>query len=285
MILITGANGHLGGLIIDSLLAKKTGKSIAALVRTEEKGAALKAKGVELRIGDYTDKAALAQAVKGIDTLLLISSGSLENRVQQHANVIDAAKEAGVGQILYTSITKPSANSKFVSGIDHFHTEKLLVDSGIAYTILRDTFYFEVFPMFLADSLQTGKWFYPSKGAKLNLASRVDMADAVANVLADPEPHRNKTYDLASPVSYTLSEVGEIIAKASGKPFTYVDVTLPDYTDALRGAGVPAEQIPFITVIAEAITLGELDQASTDLEQLLGHEPKQLSEFIGGLVK
>jgi len=285
MILITGANGHLGDLTIKFLDGKIPSDQIAALVRTAEKGEALKAKGIDVRLGDYADKASLKAALAGIDTLLLISSGSLEDRVGQHKNVIEAAKEAGVKQILYTSVVKPSAESKFVPGIDHFYTEVALKESGIAYTMLRNTFYFEVLPMFLADSLVSGNWFYPSNGAKINLASRIDMAEAIANILANPAGHANKIYDLAAPVSHTLAEVGELIAKATGKPFTYHDIPVDAYKDALTKAGVPAGQLPFIVGIAEAITLSELDQPSMDLESLIGKKPLELGAFVATLVK
>src|SRR5688500_17019474 len=130
MILVTAATGHLGTATIDYLLQKKVPASqIAGLVRDEKKAAGLAAKGISLRIGDYHDAASLQAAFKGIDTLVFISSGSLQDRVAQHKNVVDAAKASGVQHIIYTSVLKASEKLKFVPGIDHYHTENFLKES------------------------------------------------------------------------------------------------------------------------------------------------------------
>src|SRR5690625_1971065 len=161
MLLITGANGNLGSLTIDFLLKKDPSADIAGLVRSEEKGSDIRAKGVEIRVGDYTDYDSVRAAMSGIDTLLLISSDSLEDRVKQHENAINAAKQAGVQQIFYTSIVQADKLLGPLSP-DHHETEKLLKASGIPYTIYRNTFYGEFLPLFMGPALETGEWYFPS---------------------------------------------------------------------------------------------------------------------------
>ncbi|WP_441001480.1 NAD(P)H-binding protein, partial [Fodinibius sp. SL11] len=209
MILITGANGHLGSQTIDFLLENNPDSDIAGLVRSEEKGAELKEKGVELRIGDYTDYPSIEKAVEGIDRLLLISSSTLEGRTDQHNNVIQAAKEAGVEQIFYTSIVEADKELSPLSP-DHAATEKLIKNSGISYTIYRNAFYMEFLPLFLGDALETGHWAFPSDGNAINLALRSEMAEALANGLANAEQHKNSIYEITSAQAYTLDEIADL---------------------------------------------------------------------------
>src|SRR5699024_6805363 len=148
----TGANGNLGSLTINYLLEKDTDADIAGLVRSEEKGADLKEKGVEPRIGDYTDYSSMQKATEGIETLLLVSTSTMENRHQQHANAIKAAKEAGVNHIFYTSLIQAD-NLKSPLSSDHYETEKSLKEAGVDYTIFRNTFYMEFLPMYLGNAI------------------------------------------------------------------------------------------------------------------------------------
>src|SRR5690625_2470034 len=257
MILITGANGHLGSQTIDFLLEKNPDANIAGLVRSEEKGAELKKKGVELRVGDYVDYSSIEKAVEGIDTLLLISTATMENRARQHNNVIEAAREAGVKQIFYTSLVQADKKLSPLSA-DHDETEKLIKDSGIAYTIYRNTFYAEFFPMFLGNALETGEWILPSDGNKINLALRSEMAEALANGLSDPAKHKNEVYEITSGNDYTLDELAEILSEASGKEIIYTDVSVSDFEQMLEEIGLPEDQIAGSVMTAKTVSSGAL---------------------------
>jgi NAD(P)H dehydrogenase (quinone) len=282
MILVTGANGHLGKLTIDFLLKKISASSVAALVRDTTKAADLT---VSSRIGDYSDYASLVQAFKGVDTLVLVSSGSLENRVQQHNNAINAAKENGVKHIIYTSMMNTSEQSKFTAGIDHFHTEASLKKSGISYTILRNTFYAEVITMLAGDALTSGNWYFAGGTAKANFASRKDMAEALANVAVDPSAHKDKIYEIASGKTYSLAEVAGIVSKITGKPVTYTAISLEDQAAGMRQAGVPEVVIGLIGSIAETISNGEIDFVYPALEGLLKRKPLGLEEALTEILK
>ena len=279
MILITGVNGHLGSEIINFLRKSNSDASIAGLVRSEEKARSLEKRGVEIRIGDYRDANSIKKAMKGIKILLLISSSTIENRVGQHKNVINAAKEEGVKQIFYTSMLRAD---KLLSPLnaDHYETEKILINSGIPYTIHRHTFYTGFFPVILGNALETGEWVFPGNGKTLNFAFRTDMAEALARNLIEPENHQKKVYEITSLKAYTFKEYAEMISRFSGKELTYIDLPIEDFTERLKKAGMPDDVIALNTIVAETIAGGALDFTSDDLENLLGRKPKETSVFL-----
>lgn len=279
MILITGATGHFGSAAIDFLLNKSPSLKVAALVRDEKKGENLTRKGVELRIGDYFDYSSLVEAFKGVNKLGFVSSSNLGNRILQHTNVINAAKQTGVKHIFYTSIVKASPNTKFFPGLDHFKTEELIKDSGIIYTFLRNTFYMDTLPESLNAALKRGVWAFPTNSTRSNYAARIDMAEAFANVIYT-EGHENKIYEITSNEAYTNNEIIGIVNKLLGKEIKYVDISIDNLIEGLKKAGTPAPVVKTIVSIAEAISDGELDVVDDSLEKLLERKPLSLEEFL-----
>src|SRR5687768_10377598 len=274
MILVTAATGHLGTATIDYLLKKNVPASqIAGLVRDEKKAEGLSAKGISLRKGDYHDAASLQTAFQGIDTLVFISSGSIHDRVAQHKNVVDAAKANGVKNVIYTSVLKASESLKFLPAIDHYHTETFLKESGIAYTVFRNTFYIEVLPMLLGGALENGQWYYAAGNAKANFAARTDMAEALANVAASPASHANKIYEIAGNQSYTFHEIADVLSQVTGKTIMYIPIPLEALKEGMKQAGVPEAYIPMYASIAEGISVGDLDSKDAALEKLLQRKP------------
>lgn len=285
MILVTAASGHLGTATIDYLLKKDLPAGhIAGLVRDEQKAAALSAKGVQLRKGDYFDAASLEKAFQGIDTLVFISSGSIEDRVSQHRNVVNAAQKSGVKHIIYTSVLKASDTLKFFPGIDHYHTEAMLKQAGIPYTFFRNTFYVEVLPMLFGGALESGQWYYAAGNAKANFAARTDMAEAIANVAANPTPHANKIYEITSNQSYSFNEIAGVISKAVGKTVSYIPIPLEALREEMKQAGVPEAYIPMYASIADGIAAGELDAVDGSLEKLLQRKPVDLATYLPKLL-
>ncbi len=279
MILVTGANGHLGSQTIDFLLDKVSASNIAGLVRSKEKGAQLKEKSVELRIGDYTDYPSIQEAVKNIDQLLLISSSTIKGRVSQHENVIKAAAEADVDHIFYTSMLHADQKLSPMAE-DHAQTEQLIKDSQLTYSIFRHTFYTEFLPLFMGNALETGQWAFPSDGNKINLAYRTEMAQALANGLANPDNHENNIYEITSSKAYTLNEIAEMVTEAAGKKITYNDVSVSDFKSTLEEIGLPEEQIAISVLTAQTFVNGALDFTHNDLEKLLGSKPTGVETFI-----
>ena len=279
MILVTGATGNFGRAAIDFLLAKRDSETVAALARDLKKADDLKAKGVDVRQGDYFSFDSLVKAFEGVEKLLFVSSNDLTDRVGQHANVINAAKAAGVKHIVYTSILNPPEKPHFTASLDHIETEKLLQNSGIAYTILRNAFYFETIPMFLGNVLETGQLVFPAGDARISHASRIDMAEAAANVLTSAG-HENKIYEIGANGSFSFVDLADALSDLAGRRIEYVDIPLADFKAGLIENKTPEPLIEIITGIAEAVRNNELNFPSADLENLLGRKLLTLKEFL-----
>lgn len=280
MILITGANGHLGGATIDFLLKKNPNAKIKALVRSEEKGKDLKAKGVEIAIGDYLNYDSLPDAMEGAETILLISSSTLSNRYSQHANAIKAAKESGVRHIVYTSFLKANPDSKFSAGIDHFKTEELIKNSGMSYTIMRNTYYADFLPNIIGNAVETGAIFYSAGNAKVNFALRSEMAEANAVVLSNPSAHKNKVYEITSASKYSFEEIAEFLSELTGKQIKYVDIPVEMLKENIMKSGLPEEVADLMGSIAESMKAGEFDFVDSTLENIIGRKPADLKDFL-----
>ena len=283
MILITGATGHFGKATIDSLLKKGVpANTIAALVRDEAKAADLKAKGIIIRKGDYNDYASLVKAFTGVDKLLLVSGNELAQRGEQQVSAVKAATEAGVKHILYTSFLRKDESAQspiaFVS-LSHLSTEAAIKASGIPYTILQNSLYADVLPMFMGEKvLQTGI-FFPAAEGRTSFATRADMAEATANILTS-EGHANKEYAIANTVNYSLQDAAAYLSELSGKEITFFSPSQEVYAETLTKAGVPAEYIGLFAGFSAAIAQGEFDATTADLEKLLGRKPTTLKDYF-----
>jgi NAD(P)H dehydrogenase (quinone) len=283
MILVTGATGHFGKATIDHLLKKGIPPhTIAALVRDEAKATELKVKGIQIRRGDYNNYASLQSAFTGIDKLLLVSGNDLQDRLKQQQNAVKAAREAGVKHILYTSFARRNETdtSPIASvGKSHLETENLIKASGIPYTLLLNSLYTDVLPMFFGEQvLQTGI-FLPAGNGKATFATRNDMAEAAANILIG-HGHENKIYTIGNTESYSLQDAARILQEITGKPIAYVNPTAAEYIRALTEAGVPEAYISIFAGFSEAIKQGEFETAGNDLEKLLGRKPATLHDYL-----
>lgn len=280
MILVTGANGHLGGSTIDFLLKNNLDVKIRALVRSEEKGRELKNKGVELTFGDYLDYDSLVNAMKNIESLLLVSSSTLGNRHAQHLNVIRAAKQVGIRHIVYTSVLKASPNSKFTVGLDHIKTEEEIKACGINYTIMRNTHYTDFLPNITGNAIESRAIYYSAGNAKINFALRMGMAEANAVVISNIIDHKNKIYEITSRTVYSFADMAEIISQITGKEIKYVDIPTEVLKTNIIKAGMPNEVAELMVSIAESMKAGEFDYCDPALENLLGRKPVDLKEFL-----
>jgi NAD(P)H dehydrogenase (quinone) len=281
MILVTGATGHFGAATIDFLLKKVPANQIAALVRDESKAGALKEKGIAIRVGNYHDYNSLVQAFKGIDKVLLVSSNDFNDRSGQQINAINAAKEAGVKYFAYTSVSTNAPSSSVISFVvdAHIATANHLKASGLTYALLNNNLYADVLPMFLGDKvLETGVYL-PAGEGRVPFATRLDMAEAAANILSGTG-HDNKEYNIAADVTYSFADVAQILSKLAGKQVTYVDAPKDAFIDALTKAGVPAEYIGITAGFSDAIKHNEFDLAGTELEKLLGRKVTTLESYL-----
>jgi NAD(P)H dehydrogenase (quinone) len=280
-IVVTAATGHLGRLVIDELLQRVPAADVVAVARNAEKAADLAARGVEVRIADYNDTAALAKAFGTGDTVLLIS-GIEPNRLAQHQSIIDTAKEAGVARIAYTSVLGgPEAD--FDLAADHIATEQAILDSGLPYTLLRNGWYNENYTDQLAVQLEHGVVGSAGDG-RIGSAARRDFAAAAAVVLTG-EGHEKKAYDLNGDTAWTLTEYAAELSKQSGKDVAYNNVPAAVHADILTGAGVPEPFVPILVDVDDAIERGLLAGRGSDLSRLIGRPTTPIADSIAAALK
>lgn len=268
-IAVTGATGHLGGLVIESLLGRGTSLSeIVAVVRDEKKAADLAAGGVTIAVAPYEDQDALQQALTGVDRLVLVSGSEVGKRLAQHTNVINAAKAAGVGFIAYTSLLN-AQTSELSLAPEHVATEQLLAESGIDHTLLRNGWYWENYASALEPAKATGKMFGAAGEAKVSGAARADYAEAAA-VVVSGEGYAGKVYELGGTPALTYPEIAEAVGEVIGAKVGYENQSVAEYQAGLEGAGLPAEVAGMLAGWDVAIADGALYTESTDLEDLIG---------------
>lgn len=284
-ILVTGATGNLGSAVIDFLLAKTDSTKLAALTRTTDSASAksLKAKGVEVRVGDYDNYPTLVEAFKGIDKLYFVSGSDVMKRTQQHEKVLKASKEAGVKHVVYTSFVRNNETETSPIALvasAHIKTELWLKESGMDYTILKHNIYMDMLPMFLGDKLlENGLAYFPAGEGKIAFTLRQDMAE-VASVILTTEGHTNKTYEITSDKASTMAEIATAISEVSGKKIAYVSPTNEEYIQTLSGAGVPIEYVGMFAGFAEAFKQGEFEKTNNIIEELLGRKPVSINQFV-----
>ncbi len=283
MILITGATGNLGKATIDFLLRKGvSANNIVALVRDVAKVEELKAKGINIKIGDYDDYTSLTKAFVGVEKLLLVSGSDLEKRGKQQENVVKAAKESGVKHIYYTSFERKNETKTspiHLVAAAHINTENLIKTSGMDYTIFRNNLYLDILPMFFGENVLTTGVFLPAGDTKAAFALRMDMAEAIANVLTS-EGHENKDYAFSNTENISVPEMAKILSEVVGKEINYVSPPVDVFVDALSDVGVPIEYVKMTADFSEAIRQGEFETFKTDLEKLLGRKPTTVKEFL-----
>lgn len=270
-IAITGSTGQLGRLAIAALKARSARP--IALARDPAKASDL---GVETRAFNYAS--ADAAALMDVDTLVLISSNDFNDRVGQHRNVIAAAKKAGVGRILYTSVLKGGA-SPMILAQDHIATEAALRESGVPATILRNGWYTENYTGALGAAIQHGAIIGAAGEGRVSSAARKDYAEAIAVTALDAS-HVGETYELAGDTAHSGADFAAAVAKASGKPVAYVSMSLAEYAKALQGFGLPEG---FATALADSdacAARGALYDDSRTLSRLIGRPTTPISETI-----
>lgn len=279
-IALTGATGQLGSLVVEALLRTEKPESIVAVVRDRAKASPLSERGVQVRVADYTDRAALTEALRGVDRLLLISSPTVGQREAQHANVIDAASAAGVPHIVYTSATR-ATTSDLVLAPEHKATEQKLAESGLQVTLLRNNWYHENFLGNVEPARHTGVLLGAAAEGRVASAARRDYADAAAAVLVG-EGHEGRTYELGAPTSWDYDDLAAALSEVVGREVVHQRVSAEELVAALTAAGLDEGTARFVAAIDQNIADGALDVPSPELEQLIGRPITPLAESLRG---
>ncbi|MEU0844096.1 SDR family oxidoreductase [Streptomyces sp. NPDC005962] len=277
-IVVTGATGHLGRLVIDGLLEKVPADRITAVVRDADKAAGLAARGVTLKVADYSRPETLRGAFAAGDKVLLISGSEVGQRVPQHQAVIDAAKEAGVALLAYTSILGGPA-ADFTLADEHRATEQAITESGLPYALLRNGWYNENYTERLAPVLEHGAVVAAAGEGRVASASRADYAAAAVAVLTG-EGHENTAYELSGDTAWSFAEYAAEIARQTGKEIAYRAVSADEVRGILTGAGLPEPLAAILADVDAAIERGRLAATPGDLSRLTGRPTTPIADSL-----
>jgi NAD(P)H dehydrogenase (quinone) len=265
MIIVTGATGQLGGVVVEDLLTRVPAAELAVVARDPARAADLAERGVEVRTGDYDDPESLRTAFVGADVLLFVSSPDTTPgvRPRQHGNVVDAAKAAEVGRVVYTSAIGAQDGPGFLA--DHTITEALLHGSGLPHTLLRNTFYMEALVNAgLRGAVAAGELLGADGGQPVNFATIRDLGLAASATLTG-DGHDGAVYELRGDV-WTLPELAATLSDVAGTPVVH--------------RAVAVEDLGPIGFVHQLIASGLFAEPSGDLEKLLGHPATSLSEAV-----
>ncbi|WP_026555159.1 SDR family oxidoreductase [Arthrobacter sp. 35W] len=278
-IVVTGATGQLGRLVVEELLERGIpAGSIVAAGRNAARLGELAERGVQTRTIDFSEPATLREAFDGAKKVLLVSGSEPGQRLDQHQNVIDAAKEAGVELLAYTSVANAGTTTMALAA-DHQATEAALRESGVPFTLLRNGWYLENYTAQLETFIAHGAVFGSAGEGRVSAATRADFARAAAEVLAG-EDHAGKVYELGGDDAFTLGELAGAVGAAAGQPVVYTDLSEKDYSAALVAAGLPE---PYAAILADSdlgIARGDLLVTSGDLATLIGRPTESMHDAV-----
>jgi len=277
-IVVTGASGNLGRLVVEHLLADGTRPGeIIATGRDVAKLESFAARGVTTRRADFRDEAQLESAFAGADRLLLVSSTDVSERFDNHRRAIDAARTVGVSQLAYVSMVNASTAGNRLAA-EHLRTEEYLRASGIPSVILRNGWYLENYTEQLPQITQNGALVGSAGSGRVSGASRADLASAAAAVLTQND-HTGAIYELGGE-PFTLSELAATISQELGSEVQYQDFSEPAYAELLTNAGLPPELAKVLADADAGLARGELYTHSDDLARLLGRPAQGHREAV-----
>lgn len=283
MILVTCSNGNLGKRVIRELLKNEDCPAIRAAARSVPKIEKMLASRCTLLKADYDDRSSLDIAFKRVSTLVFVSSNAGNDvRIPQHRTVIEAAQNAGIKRIVYTSFYNPVATSAFQLVQAHVATEKMLAESGIAHTILRNPMYASNIEGFVTPALESGVLAMPSASAKIAYATHDDLAAATAAVTLDAS-HVGKTYNLSGPEALDAFEIAARISAVLGRKIEGADIPLEGFAAHLGTLGLPPQMVDDLVSIYRAAAAGEYAEVTGDLEKLIGRKPTSIGDYAAGL--
>lgn len=278
MIVVTGATGQLGRLVIEHLLKKVPASSIVAAVRHVEKAQDIAAFGVQVRFADYNQPESWDAALSGAEKVLLISSSEIGLRVKQHQAVIEAAKRANVRLLAYTSLLRADTSSLGLAA-EHKATEAAIHNAGLPFVILRNGWYTENYAAGIPAALALGAVYGAAGQGKISAAARADYAEA-ASVVLTTDHHAGKVYELTGDTAFTLDEFAAELSRQTGKAIPYVNLPQAEYKKALLNAGLPESIAELLSDSDTGVSNGQLFDDGKQLSQLIGRPTTALEVVI-----
>ncbi|GIF77142.1 SDR family oxidoreductase [Asanoa siamensis] len=282
MIVVTGATGVLGRMVVENLVRRAPDERVVALARDPQRAADLADRGVQVRPADYDQPDTLRAAFDGADKVLLISVPVPGVRLRQHRAVVDAARAMGASFLAYTSVAHADDTPMPVP--DHERTERYIAESGLPYSFLRNNWYSEVYLPVAGQAAATGEVIGASGTGRIASAPRADYAAAAAAVLAG-DGHENSVYELSGDSAFTKAELADLVSDLSGEPVTYRDLPADGYRDALVAQDVPAPEAAFLARVDEGIAAGGLADTPGTLARLIGHPTTPLAVTLAPAVR
>ncbi len=282
MIVVTGATGKLGRLIVEDLASRIPPEMIGISVRDPEKATKLQERGIRVRRGDFADPGSLRNAFEGASQLLIVSSNARAfggDPLAQHRAAIAAAKEAGVQRIVYTSQIASSESSAFPPALDHAATESMLAESGVAWTALRNGFYADSALMFMGPDWQKGKIVAPADG-KVAWTTHSDLAAAAAAILAGKKTFDGPTPPLTGSEALDLADLASVASSILGTSITRQVISDDAFREKAKERGLPEGYVRISLGYYEASRRGEFGKLDATLEQLIGRRPKIMHEVL-----
>jgi NAD(P)H dehydrogenase (quinone) len=285
MILITGATGNLGSAVVDQLLKTLSPEEFVTTSSNSAGVEKLKTKGLPSRLANFSDPITLNEAFKGIDKLLLISTMD-QNRYEQHKNVVDAAKKQGVKHIIYTGLAIKDIHTSAVKDlmISHFQTEDYIKESGLAYTILRNTMYADALTQILGSNALNQDINLPGGTGKVPYALRREIGEATANLLLQ-DSHENNTYNITGSNSFGYTEVAAALSHLKRDTIKYNDISEDDLKAFLKQIGFDDFAIYLHSGTIHDIKMTQYEIESNTMETLLGRPTASIEDIMEELFK
>jgi uncharacterized protein YbjT (DUF2867 family) len=280
---VTGATGGIGSRVAARLAAAHHAKTTAVTQRLVVRDLArvpaiAGVEAVAMGPRGYRDQTALTEALGGCETLFLVSGREAEQRVVEHAHAVRAAVDAGVRRIVYTSFLGADPDASFTFAHDHFATEQLIRESGLAWTFLRDSQYLDYLPLLVGED---GVIRGPAGTGKCAWVSRDDVADVAAVVLTgDDGAHDGKTYDLTGPEAQTLAWAAERLSEATGREIMFANESVQAAYESRAHLDAPDFEVDGWVTSYVAIGTGEMDVVSDAVPTLTGHPAQDLPGWL-----
>ena len=285
MIVITGANGQLGAAVLENLLRTVPPQQLVASVRDPSQAAALAARGVEVRAGDFAQPDTLRTAFAGADQVLIVSANKLGEEARRlHQAAIEAAHAAGARRILYTSHMGARPDSFFEPARNHAASEAMLAALGVPFTALRHGFYAESALHMVGQGLRAGRLRTPEDGP-VSWTTRADLAEADAVLLAQEGRLDGPTPPLTAAEAVTMADLAALASEVTGRDVRHVTVTDDEWQQAQVAQGVPAPVAALLLGSFRASRRGDFAAVDPTLEQLLGRRPHTMRDVLARALK
>jgi NAD(P)H dehydrogenase (quinone) len=294
--LISGASGNFGRMTVDRLLKRMEPSDLILSSRKPDNLANYAKLGCTIRFADFDKPESLIPAAQGAEKMLLISGHKVGYRIKQHCDAIEAAKQAGVQHIVYTSYFGSDAGNTALVCVDHHGTEELLKSSGLRYTILRDGMYGDsIFNAAMPAAIATGKWRMCAGDGQVNLVDREDCVDSAVTVLST-DGHENKTYNLVGPDLWSFPQMAALTAELAGRPVEVIQLTEAQMYEFLDTVGIPRTAVREFNVggfewcsddmvsYERETRNGRFAVMSDDVKQLTGRQPKSFREYCSARI-